>query len=212
MGHITNLTGAAEVFGVSPEAVRRWIVTGAPYISKPGRAGRGYKVDIGALADWRIEREREKVLGAVEAVNIDEARRRKAAAEAGLAEHDLAIKRREAVSVEDAVAALDGAIGSCRARLLGLGANLGPRVAMESNPAACRELVDAAVSDAIGALSELDISEHIGGTGKPQAEDAAKSQPVGATAKAQRKRVGGRGKKTKPRKQRRARSVSNKSS
>jgi len=205
VGQIVNLTAAAEVLGVVPETVRRWIVGGAPCISKPGpNAAHGYKIDLAALIDWRITQERERALKEVGSIDVDEARRRKLAAEAGIAEHELAIKQGSAVAIEDAVQALDNAIGSCRSRLLGLGSKLGPQVAIEKDAANCQALIDAAVRDTLTELAELEISHDASRGESAKSENPKKPRAVGAAAKTQRKRVGGSKKKAQSRGKRRA--------
>jgi len=206
------LTGVAKAFGVSPEAVRRWVVMGCPHISKPGKAGAGYKIDLAVVIEWRIEQERRKILGDVSDIDVEEARRRKLAAEAAMAEHDLAVKQGQAVSIEDAMGALDAAIGASRARLLGLGAHLGPQVAIEDEPAKCQELIDGAVHDALGELSDLQVSEQRNGAGKPPAARAKKPRRVGTASKAKRKRVGRPKKKAQSRGKRGARAVGHRKS
>ena len=188
-----------------------WVRRGCPYIQKPERrGGSGWRIDAGAVLVWHREQERQNALGDVVKIDEGEARRRKLAAEASLAEHELALKQGTAVQIEDAVKVWGDQVSAARARLLGIGHKLAPLTAVETDPLTCQVLIDGAVHEALAELSQFDPGE-IRNT-STRMEHSPHGSPedgrsMGTAAKAYRKRVGRQKPKAKPRSQRRARPV-----
>jgi len=85
--------------------------------------------------------------------NFVDAQRRKESALADLRELELSEKRKELLSAAEVSTAIHGLISSAKSKLLLLGDELGDRLAAESDPIRCRELVNAEVRNALTALS-----------------------------------------------------------
>lgn len=96
---------------------------------------------------------------------IDEAKRhenlaaaslRKESAQADLKELELRERTGELLPRTQVIEKLSNLVSSARTRILGMGSRLGPHVAIESDPAACKVLIDA---EAFEALSELSAAQ-----------------------------------------------------
>lgn len=150
-----NRAQLAELSGVSLVTVDTWVRDGCPYISRPVRKGVGqWEFSAADVFEWRIKREREAVLGEVKSIDEAEARRRKLAAEAGLAELELAKAQGLCVSIDDSARAWAQILGACRAKLLGIPAKLGHQVAIESDRLRCEDLLTESVYEALSELAE----------------------------------------------------------
>lgn len=104
----------ASLFGVSVVTVRAWQRKGLPVLEKGGR-GKPSIYNTAAVARWREEQAALAASGDTSAMDMDEARRRKTAAEAALAEMDLAIRRGEYVLIEEVGAAVEAEYATIRA-------------------------------------------------------------------------------------------------
>src|SRR4051812_9016969 len=114
-----NRDKLAEMLGCSLRTVdeyRRQGIPGEP----PKRPGDQWKFESSEVITWLRDRERTSALGEVAKVDEAEAKRRKLAAEASLAEHELALKQGAAVAISDFEASWAAMIGAARAKLLGL--------------------------------------------------------------------------------------------
>lgn len=154
---LVNRSELAEVLGVSLVTVDNWTAAGCPFRRKPVRKGVGqWEFEVGAVVEWRLERERKSALGELANVTEIEARRRKLAAEAAMAEHELAVAQGKAASIADAERTWGRMIAAARAKFLSMGAKLGPQVAIESDLETCKALIDAANAEALAELSSYD--------------------------------------------------------
>lgn len=155
-----NRTQLAENLGVDLTTIDRWVRDGCPYVRRPVRKGVGsWEFSAAAVFEWRINRERQAVLGEVVNIDENEARRRKLAAEAGLAELELSKGQGLCVSIADSAQAWGQMVGACRAKLLGIPTKLGHQVAIESDRLRCEDLLTQCVHEALSELAEGETSE-----------------------------------------------------
>lgn len=87
-----------------------------------------------------------------------EARRRKVAAQASLAELELGIKQRKLVFIDDATKLWANQITNCRTRLLGIPSKLSPLVAVEVDPVKCQALIQEEIHQTLKELSEMEVA------------------------------------------------------
>lgn len=200
MAVFVNRERLAEILGCSLRTIDEYRRQGMPG-EAPGRPGEQWKFDTAAAVEWLRQRERQSVLGEVAKIDESEAKRRKLAAEAAMAELDLAKAEGAALGIQDFGTAWAAMIGSARAKLLGLGSKLGPSVAIVDDAAECNAMIDGAIAEALQELSEFEPEISIQPESGPEApnRDQAGSEAVGAAARPDGKRVGRRGKKTKQR-------------
>jgi Tfp pilus assembly protein FimV len=198
---VLNRDKLAEVLGCSVRTIDDYVRQGMPG-EPPKHLGDQWRFDPAASVDWLRERERKAVLGDIAKINETEARRRKLAAEAALAELEYAKADGSVVAIGDFAKAWSQMIGSARAKLLGLGSKLGPAVAITEDAAECNALIDGSVAEALQELSECQISieperDREAESGVPEVPNA-----VGPPSRPHNKRVGRSGKKAVKRKQR----------
>jgi len=154
---VVNRSELAEVLGVSLVTVDNWTAAGCPFRRKPVRKGVGqWEFEVGAVVEWRLDRERKSALGELANVTEIEARRRKLAAEAAMAEHELAVAQGKAALIADAERTWGRMIAAARAKFLSMGAKLGPQVAIEDDLETCKALIDNAIAEALAELSGYD--------------------------------------------------------
>ena len=193
MGRYVTMSELAEVSGRSKTAIQGWLRRGCPVL-EIGGGGKHYKFDLGEVIPWLEARARETALGNLSTLNIEDGRRRKVVAEAGIAEFDLAQRLGELVTIEDTAKIVADDYARVRARLLSLPSKIAPMIATLETPEECKDVVEGAICEALAELAagdEPDDRDSTGGKGKPRARNAKGKKPrAKAAAKAKRKRVG----------------------
>lgn len=187
-----NRERLAEFLGVSLRTIDEYRRQGMP--GEGGGHGSQWRFDSAVCVTWLRERERTNAIGDIARIDESEARKRKLAAEAAMAELDLATKEGAVATIADFEASWFAMIGAARSRLLGIGSGVGPELALADDAAECAALVDAAIAEALQELSEFEpnIPNEPAGAGEPPDSNPAGGEVVGATAGPDRKRVGGR--------------------
>lgn len=195
---LLNREKLAECLGCSLRTIDEYRRQGMPG-EAPKRPGDQWKFDTAASVEWLRQRERQSALGEIATIDESEAKRRKLAAEAAMAELDLAKAEGQAVGLQDFAKAWAGMIGSARAKLLGLGSKMGPGLAIVDDAAECSSVVDLGISEALQELSEFEPEIRFDAESTPKAPsgDSVGTKALGSAAGSHGKRVGGRGKKTK---------------
>lgn len=118
-GRIVNQADLASILGVSPVTVRAWERKGCPVIER-GARGRQASYNTAAVVQWREEQAALAASGDTSAMDMEEARRRKLAAEAALAEMELATKRGEYVLVDEVGAVVESEYSTIRANFMSM--------------------------------------------------------------------------------------------
>lgn len=189
-----SLVEASAILGVARQTLARWLAEGCPSVQRANRArGQEWQIRISDVLAWREERAVQQAVGDTAKLDIDEARRRKTAAEAALAELELAKQRGEVVAVEVVAKAVGDQLSACRARLLSLPTKAAPLVAVEADVQVCRDLIEQGVRDALdelvgygpaGAGGETDDEAPAGDGGADAPAAAADGERVGGSAPA----------------------------
>jgi len=78
-----------------------------------------------------------------------EIRRRKLAADALLAELELAIAKKRFIPIDEFKKAASAMVVNCRSKLLGMGSKLGPLLAIETDPRECLKLIQKEAEEAL---------------------------------------------------------------
>lgn len=185
----------ATYFEVRPATVRDWERAGCPVERKAEKAGQASLYRLADVHAWLLqrERERESTSSTGPALDLNEARRRKTAAEATLAEISLAKVRGRYVELEVMAEVMADAAAAVTARLQQIGAKLAPMLELADGATARQEMIDAAVNEALHELSDPTFGlfrdpEGEGEEGDPLG-DPGPDAPGGA---ADRQRVGRR--------------------
>ena len=129
-------------------------------------------------------------------VSLDVARQRKTAAEAELAEIELAKARADVVAIEDVAKRWDAILSGVRTRMLALPSKVAPMVTHENDQGIVKECIEDAIHTALGELS-AGLSNDTGGGDEPVANLRDELAEDGSATEAQDKPVGRSGEKTK---------------
>lgn len=125
-----------------------------------------------------------------EYLTYDEARTRKVAAEAAIAELELAKVRNELALVGDVVKAWDDVLSAMKAKLLALPTKMGPILAAETDAALIQKKLEEQIRDCLDELANYDpLSDPTGANIVVQQSEAG-DDGAEATTKTKRKPVG----------------------
>lgn len=150
-GRLVNQMELAGIFGVSTVTIRAWERKGCP-CEERGRAGVPSKYNTADVARWREEQAVLSASGDTSAMDMEEARRRKVAAEAALAEHELSLRRGEAILIEHIAGIVGEEYDNIRATFTSLPGDIAAE--LEHRPAVeIQELLNAKISEILHGLS-----------------------------------------------------------
>lgn len=112
------------------------------------------------------------------ALTYDEARTRKVAAEAEIAELELARIRGTLCLTDDVVKAWETVLHACRAKLLAMPSKLAPNVVNETDISAIKDIIESQVREALDELSNYQPTVDPTGTGSAkQVDDMKEAEP-----------------------------------
>lgn len=164
----------ARAMGVSTVTITQWVGKGCPFEQK-GSPGRPWLFSLPDVVAWREDQIQAQAVGDTTKLDLNEARRRKLAAEAAHAELDLAKRRGELVEIAEVAAAVGDDYTNLRAKLLALPVRLAPQCVGITNTAEVQATVEKFIHEA---LEEL-VSD---GVYSSAAESAGQSAPDPTTA------------------------------
>lgn len=142
----------AQFYGVHVNTISQWVGNGCPFISKGG-PGRKWVFNSSDVTTWREDQLVLQALGDTSSLDIDEARRRKLAAEAALVELDLSQRRGEVIEIEEVAGLVGDDYANVRAKLLSLPSKLAPQMIGIEDPAECKALIERGVAEALEELT-----------------------------------------------------------
>jgi phage terminase Nu1 subunit (DNA packaging protein) len=147
-----NKADLAKHYGKSLPTISQWVAKGCPFVSKGG-PGKEWVFDSAEVASWREEQIAQQAVGDVESLDIEEARRRKMAAEAALAELDLFTRRGDLIEV-DLVAGLIGEeYANVRAKILAIPTKLAPQLQGVTSAVERQDLIERAIIEVLEELT-----------------------------------------------------------
>jgi len=147
MKHL-NLIGLARVFKKSTNTVKSWVSAGCPCVSQGGH-GKAWKFDLPDVLAWR----EDQLSARVQSEDLAEARRRRATAEASLAELQLAREQGTLVAADEVQHFWGTMVATMRARLLAIPTKCAAQAAA-STPAGACETISAAINEALTELAD----------------------------------------------------------
>lgn len=151
-GQIVNRADLATLHGISLPTIDAWVRKGCPFVQR-GSKGKEWQFDTAAVIEWLLLKTVEDAVGDVSKVSYDEARRRKVAAEAAMAEYELAERKKELVAVEDFIDQVSKEYSNCRTGLLRIPNKIAPQLAQISNEAEIRQVIAEAINEALSELT-----------------------------------------------------------
>lgn len=167
----------ANLYGLSLPTIGQWVNKGCPWITK-GAPGKQWKFNTADVATWREEHIAQQVQGDTSQLDIDEARRRKLAAEAAMMELDLAKRRGEVIEIEQVAAIIGDDYANVRAKLLSLPTKLAPMLTGIEDPLECKALIERGVTEALEELTADGI--YSGEISDPEDLGSEESEPQAA--------------------------------
>jgi phage terminase Nu1 subunit (DNA packaging protein) len=170
-----NKVDVAELLGVSTVAIGQWVAKGCPFVQKGGQ-GKSWVFDVPEVVAWRERQVAQQAVGDTKSLDLDEARRRKLAAEAAMSELDLAKRKGELIEIEEVAAVVGDDYANVRAKLLSLPTKLGPQLIGVEEPAEAMKLVERAVTEALEELT----ADGIYGSPEEGAEEPEAGEPQAA--------------------------------
>ena len=123
-GRLVNQAEAAAIFGVTALTIRAWERKGCPVETKGGR-GNASTYNTVSIQRWREEQVVLAPADDLSAMDFEETKRRKLAAEAALAELDLSVRTREFEPIEEVGAQVAEEYANVRAKFLSCGSRYG---------------------------------------------------------------------------------------
>jgi phage terminase Nu1 subunit (DNA packaging protein) len=172
-----SILEAARLLGRDRATVSAWVSSGCPIVTEADReAGIPWGLDLGEVLRWReglaAERASAKLrrrIAELEALTngeatppLEEARRRKIAAEARLAELELAERAAELLRAEDVAAAWVATAAAVRTRILAVPSATAQELAASGDPAECHDILESALRDALSELAAAEVAEPSG--------------------------------------------------
>lgn len=143
----------SRLLAIRPETIRSWERRGCPVEEKATKAGQTSKYSVPAVVRWREDQARLAATGDLAAMDMAEARRRKLAAEAAMAEITLDTAKGSVAEVAVIMDVVGRGLDACRARLLSVGSKVAPEAAIETEAVVVKQLIDAAVNEALDEIS-----------------------------------------------------------
>lgn len=169
-GRQANQTDLADIHGCSLPTIRAWVRRGCPVIHRGGK-GREWLFNTADVAQWREEQAAAAAVGDTSAMDLDEARRRKEAAFAAMAELDLGKRRGELVEIESVSEIVGEEYSRVRAKLMGMPVKLAPVLEQATTVQEYREIVEDAVVECLSELSADEFGGEESADGAEQDED-----------------------------------------
>lgn len=165
----------AQYVGVSLTTITNWVRQGCPYVTK-GAKGRAWTFNSAEVMTWREEKIAQNAVGDTASLDIEEARRRKLAAEAAMVELDLAKRRGEVIEIEEVAGVVGDDYANVRAKLLSLPTKLAPQLIGIDDPAECQALIERGVAEALEELTADGIYSGEGPDFEDQGPEESESQ------------------------------------
>lgn len=161
----------ARLAGVSLPTISQWVAKGCPYVKK-GAKGQPWQFDASHVWAWREEQVALQTVGDTSQLDIEEARRRKLAAEAALAELDVAKKKGELVEVEVVAETVGDDYANVRAKLLSLPTKAAPQLCAIDDAAEVQSFLEKLVFEALEELTADGIYASVA----PSADEAEEGE------------------------------------
>ncbi len=169
--------------------VDAWVREDCPYVKKALGKGQSWQFDSAMVADWLQERAVNNKVGDIAAINLDEASRRKVAAQASMEEIKLRKMQGELVEYAEVEKAGIDSYTACRARLLTMPTKLASRLLSCQKPEEVKALLEAEIYQALEELGNYEVLDEPGASSESINHDLAES--VVAAAEADGECVGG---------------------
>lgn len=161
---------ASKCLGIDRNTLAKWIEAGAPFVEQAS-GNKPWVLSVPDLIKWKMELEKAKAVeaalkkitpeGMVDSaddmghpgmITIDEAKRRKAVADAVIREIQLDKEAASVVPIEDVTDLIAREYSAVREGILGIGPRVAPRIKGQTDPNIIAEEIRKAVDDSLASL------------------------------------------------------------
>jgi len=181
-----NINEASITLGYSVPTITKYIAEGMPVKSKGGR-GRDYILVFADCFKWIYEKGINNAVGDTTQADTKELKKRKLAAETGLAEIEYSQKRKEVVAVTEVARLLMLEALAVKAKLRAIPARIDHVLVALTNQTKLREILLDAIDEA---LEELATGAHFDEPATTKTPKKRRKKQVEPAAKTKTKRVG----------------------
>ncbi len=185
-GKKVNRSELAGLYGVSLPTVDSWVRRGMPYVTK-GARGKEWTFDTAAVAEWHAEQAVVNAIGDTAAVDENELKRRKLAAETTVVEIEAAKARGEVVAVEDVIQIIRDDYISLKQRMRTIPDRVTALIIGETDETRIKQELSSEIDDALTELS----NRFYGGEEDAPSEDQPEQELSEAAAEADDIGMGG---------------------
>jgi phage terminase Nu1 subunit (DNA packaging protein) len=158
-GTLVNRAELSKILGKNVSTIDAWVAKHMPVVERGG-SGKEWSFNTTDVIAWREDQLRDELSRFKPADNIEleEARRRKLVAEAGLLELELNERVKQLIPREEIEQGLNHAFITIRQRLRTIPERIAPRLLGEEDERVARDILIDEIDDALLELSELDYS------------------------------------------------------
>lgn len=150
-GRIVSRAELADIFGVTPPTVDRWVSQGCP-VAKEGGRGRAYEFNTADVREWRDQVIRDDARS-TEQASKSELLRRELAAKTELAELKLAKEKQLVAPVKDMLRAMTLANAKVRASLRTLSDRIPRMIVGDTDEARIKAVLKSEIDQALKSLA-----------------------------------------------------------
>lgn len=154
-GRLVSQAELAMIMGCNTLTIKAWVNKGMPCVKKSTGPGKVSQYNTADCIRWREKLMAQQALGDNRSMEMDEAKRRKAAAEAASAEIDLEVKRGALVSVDEVGAVVETEYSTIRANFMAMPGEIAPELEHLTTVEIEERLVNK-VTEILGALAAED--------------------------------------------------------
>jgi phage terminase Nu1 subunit (DNA packaging protein) len=154
-GKLVPKVELSEVMGVAAPTISHWIKRGCPYVEE-GSKSKQWVFNTADVIDWRMDRLRSQYEDPEREANVidyNEARRKRMAAEAELAELQLARERSQVVSIDVVELQWTNLLGAAKSQILAVPHKMAHRFVAMRNAKRIENLMRAELNQALTDLS-----------------------------------------------------------
>lgn len=150
-GRIVSRSELADIFGVTPPTVDKWVSQGCP-VAKEGGRGRAYEFNTAAVREWRDQLIRDDAKSTASASEA-ELLRRQLAAQTELAELKLAEAKRLVAPVDQMRKAISLANAAVRQQMRNIADRVPRMIVGETDEARIKRVIKAEIDQALTSLA-----------------------------------------------------------
>lgn len=156
---IVNKTHLGHILGKSEEWITQTQKDPTFPVLKRARGRAGNEYETSDVINWIQKRQFDNLTQTTSAIDIEEAKRRKLAAEAELAETELQTVQGKLVELAEVEKTWTDLLAACRAKLLALPSKLSPDLFAADSMTEVKTILKAGIIEALNELSEINETE-----------------------------------------------------